>query len=105
MKILFDQGAPVPLRRFLHPHVVDTAADRGWSSLLNGDLIARAESEQYDALITTDQNLKYQQNLSSRTIRILVLKSTSWPRISKRLEAVRDSLDALGPGGYTEVDI
>lgn len=105
MKILFDQGAPVPLRRHLHPHTVDTAAERGWSALLNGELITRAESEQYDSLITTDQNLKYQQNLTSRNIRILVLTSTSWPRISKRVSAIREALDNLPPGGYIEVDI
>ena len=73
--------------------------------LLNGALIERAESEKYDALITTDQNLKYQQNLSSRSIRILVLKSTSWPRISKRLPFIRESLENLVLGGYVEVDI
>jgi len=77
MKILFDQGTPVPLRCHLHPHIVDTAAEKGWSMLLNGELIGQAESEQYDLLVTTDQNLKYQQNLSDRRLAILVLKSTS----------------------------
>jgi len=105
MKILFDQGTPVPLRRHLHPHVVDTTAECGWSTLLNGELIARAEQDRYQAIVTTDQNLKYQQNLRDRTIRILVLQSTSWPRISKRIVAIREALDNLPVGGYAEVDV
>lgn len=59
MKILFDQGTPVPLRRFLSDHVVDTAYEQGWSALTNGDLLSMAEQNGYDLLITTDQNLRY----------------------------------------------
>jgi predicted nuclease of predicted toxin-antitoxin system len=81
MRILFDQGTPVPLRRMLHPHVIDTAFENGWEKLTNGDLIQQAENADYSCMITTDQNLKYQQNLSQRGIAILVLKTTSWPRI------------------------
>lgn len=77
MKILFDQGTPVPLRRYLHPHTVDTSAERDWSTLQNGDLLNQAESDNFDALITTDCNLKYQQNLGGRKIRILALTRTS----------------------------
>ena len=51
MNILFDQGTPVPLRRSLHPHTVDTAIEREWSRLDNGDLIHKAEEEGYDAMI------------------------------------------------------
>ena len=72
MKVLFDQGTPVPLRRHLHPHVVDTAGERGWSRLKNGDLLDQAEANRYDAFITTDTNLRYQQNLSKRVIRTQV---------------------------------
>ena len=105
MKILFDQGTPVPLRRYLHPHSVDTTAERGWSTLQNGDLLTQAESDNYDAFITTDRNLKYQQNLSGRKIRILALTTTSWPRIRKKTDQVRTALENLEEGGYTEVDI
>jgi len=105
MKILFDQGTPVPLRRHLHPHLVDTTSERGWSDLQNGDLLSEAESHDYDALITTDQNLKYQQNLSSRIIRILVLTTTSWPKINRKTTQIRNALESLDKGGYAEVEI
>src|SRR6185436_13210352 len=66
MKILFDQGTPVPLRRHLSSHIVDTAFERGWSALSNGGLLDVMEQEGYEILITTDQNLRYQQHLADR---------------------------------------
>lgn len=105
MKLLFDQGTPIPLRRYLHPHDVDTAAEREWSALENGDLISAAESAGYDAIITTDQNLKYQQNLKERTIAIVVLKKASWPRIKKSAERVVSEIESIQRGDYKEITI
>jgi len=105
MKVLFDQGTPVPLRRFLHPHVIDTAGERGWACLRNGDLLDQAEAHHYDAFITTDTNLRYQQNLSKRVIRILVLTTTSWPRIREKTSDVLHALEDLTEGGYVELKI
>jgi len=105
MKVLFDQGTPVPLRRYLHPHLVDTSAERDWSTLQNGELLNQAEMGSYEVFITTDRNLKYQQNLTGRKVRILVLTTTSWPRISKKVREIREALESLGEGGYIEVDI
>ena len=60
MKLLFDQGTPVPLRRHLPEHSVATAYEAGWSGLSNGDLLTAAENAGYQILVTTDQNLRYQ---------------------------------------------
>lgn len=60
MKILFDQGTSVPLRRHLAGHAVTTAFEQGWSTLLNGELLDAAERAGFDLLITTDQRLRYQ---------------------------------------------
>jgi hypothetical protein len=81
MRILFEQGTPVPLRRHLTHHVVDTACERGWSALHHGELLDVAEQEGYDLLITTDQTLRDQQHLADRQLAIIVLLSTSWPHI------------------------
>ena len=105
MKILFDQGAPAPLRRHLEGHVVDTAAERGWSDLDNGDLIDNAEREGYDVPITTDRNVRYQQNLADRRLAVVVLLSTAWPKVQVRVEDIRLALDRLGPGELTELAI
>ena len=105
MKILFDQGTPVPLRRYLVLHSDATAYEQGWSSLSNGDLLATAEAAGYDLLITTDQNLRYQQNLRERRIAIIVLRSTSWPRIRMQVEQIVEMVDTIGAGDYTEIMI
>ncbi|MBX3288998.1 MAG: hypothetical protein KF855_06590 [Acidobacteria bacterium] len=105
MKILFDQGTPVPLRKALAEHSVETAFERGWQTLENGELLAKAESGHYEILITTDQNLRYQQDLSERHIAIVVLLSTSWPRISKHTETIRKIVSETLPGDYHEIKI
>ena len=70
MKVLFDQGTPVPLRRYLADH---NAAELEWSQLTNGELLAAATEAGFEVFVTTDQNLRYQQNLKNRTIAIVVL--------------------------------
>lgn len=104
MRILFDQGTPVPLRRCLSGHVVTTAYELGWSTVTNGDLIRLAEQEGYELLITTDTNIRYQQNLNERTIAILVLSTTSWwPRIRQVTERVQATIALINTGDYEEL--
>ena len=105
MRILFDQGTPVPLRRHLPGHAVDTAFERGWSALHNGELLDVAEHEGYDLLMTTDQNLRYQQHLADRQLAIIVLLSTSWPRIQLRLSTIHAAVESIMAGGYQEIPI
>ncbi len=105
MRVLFDQGTPVPLRRYLSGHLVETAYERGWSQLANGDLLTCAEREGYEVLVTTDRNLRYQQNLAERRLAIVVLLSTSWPRIQSETDRIRAVVDGIQPGGYEEVSI
>lgn len=93
----------MPLRRHLPPHTVETAAELGWSDLGNGELIAAAEEAGFDLMITTVQNLRYQQNLAERRIGIVVLMTTSWPRIQRHVQKVIAALNGLPPGGYFEV--
>ena len=88
----------MPLRNFLERHEVVTAHEKDWSSLQNGELLDAAERDGFDLLITTDANLKYQQHLVSRRIAIVVLMSTSWPRIQRALPAVADAVDCAVMG-------
>jgi len=102
MRILFDQGTPVPLRRHLTGHTVSTSYEMGWSDLSNGDLLAKAES-QFELMITTDQNLRYQQNLKGRKLAVLVLPTTSWPEIQKHTSEVAAAVFAMKAGVYLEL--
>jgi len=103
--VLFDQGTPVPLRRLLTQPEVATAYERGWAQLQNGSLLDVAEAEGYELLVTTDTNLRYQQNLASRRIAIVVLTTTSWPRIQRAIDLVVQAVDSAVPGGYFEIAI
>ena len=103
MRILFDQGTPVPLRRFLTDHEVATAYERGWSSVTNGDLIRLAELNGFELLITTDTNLRYQQNLQGRSLTILVLTTTSWPRIRLATGSIVAAIRGIKAGRYQEL--
>ena len=105
MRVLFDQGTPVPLRKHLDWHDVSTAYERGWSTLKNGELLRAAEEEGFQVLVTTDKNLRYQQDLSARSIAIVVLTTTSWPRIQGNISEVIRAVDVAAPGSYTEVRV
>ncbi|MEA5479095.1 hypothetical protein VB774_15850 [Pseudanabaena galeata UHCC 0370] len=105
MRILFDQGTPVPLRQYLTEHVVTTAYEEGWSNLSNGDLLKSAEDKGYQILVTTDRNLRYQQNLSDRQIAIVVLLSTSWPKIRMQTDKVCGVINVVKLGDYVEISI
>jgi predicted nuclease of predicted toxin-antitoxin system len=105
VRILFDQGTPVPLRDSLRQHEVATAFERGWSELTNGELLDAAEREGFTVFVTTDTQLKFQQNLTGRRIAIVALLTTSWPRIDRATAEVVRAITAATPGSYTEVTI
>jgi hypothetical protein len=102
MRILFDQGTPAPLRRALAPHDISTAFELGWSNLDNGDLLRAAEGR-FEVFITTDQNLRYQQNLSGRQLAILVLNTTNWLEFRRHQDEVAAAVNSLRPGEYREL--
>ena len=105
MRILFDQGTPVPLRAHLVGHTVDTAFELGWSTLQNGDLLESAESEGFELLITTDRSLRHQQNLSERNLAVLILLAASWPRIQRRIDDILSAIDRSVAGSWIEVEV
>jgi hypothetical protein len=104
MRILFDQATPVPIRSFLTGHDVRTAAQQGWDTLKNGELLAAAETEGFDVLLTTDKNMRYQQNLSGRRIAVVVLGLQQWPSLRPHVQLIADAIQSAISGSYTEVD-
>jgi nucleoside 2-deoxyribosyltransferase len=84
---------------------VTTAHERDWSQLKNGELLDSAEKEGFAVLVTTDANLKHQQNLTSRKLAIVVLTTTSWPRIQRVADVVVAAVDGAAPGTYFEVGV
>ena len=102
MRVLFDQGTPAPLRHALAPHEVSTAFELGWSNLENGDLLREAEGR-FEVFVTTDQNLRHQQNLGGRQLAILVLPTTNWLEIQRHQSEVVVAVNSMQPGDYREL--
>ena len=105
MRVLFDNGTPRPLRRRLFGHQVETARERGWDTLANGALLGQAEAAGFEVLITTDQGIRYQQNMENRQIAVVVLMNTDWNLVSRRTEEIRAALEEIQPGELREVPI
>lgn len=105
MKLLFDQGTSAPLRGYLHEHAVDTLAEKGRSDKDNGELLALAEREGSEVFVTTDQNLRHQQNLTGRQIGIVVLLATAWSDVRLRTWEIREAISLVRPGEVREVSI
>jgi hypothetical protein len=104
MRILFDQGTPVPLRKVLRDHEVATVYELGWSHYQNGDLLRAAEEAGYETFVTTDQNLKYHQNLTHRKLAIVVILTPSWPKLKSYRTALAEVILACEEGAYVEYE-
>ena len=105
MLVLFDQSTPVPIRPFLKGHTVETAWQRGWDKLKNGDLLKAAEEAGFEVLVTPDKNIRHQQNLRNYTIAIIVLGNPQWPVLRHHVDRVVAAVNAAKPGTYCEVEI
>ena len=105
MRVLFDNGVPWAVARALPGHEVTYTRRIGWHELKNGELIRRAEMERYDLLLTTDKNIRYQQNLRNRKIALIVLTNPQWPQVRLYLGRIAAAVDAATQGSYLEVEI
>ena len=105
MRILFDQGTPVPIRRALTGHFVKTAREQGWSTLSNGDLLRAVEEAGFDLLLTTDSNFQHQQNLKGRKFAIVILTKNKWSLVRAVLPQIVEAVNAAKPGTFTIVEV
>src|ERR1022692_2769154 len=105
MRILFDQGVPRGLAASLGSHDVTEARKLKWERISNGVLLNLAEEAGFDLLLTTDKNVRYQQNLADRKISIVVLGPSPWWLVREHLDAIVAAVNAATPGSYAEVDI
>jgi len=85
--------------------VVVEAIEQGWDRLTNGELIEAAEAAGFELLLTTDKNMRYQQNLKGRKLAFVVIGNQQWPTLRRYVERVVAAVNAATPGSYAEVDI
>jgi hypothetical protein len=105
MRVLFDNGTPRGLAALLKGHIVEEARLHGWEELANGDLIEAAEGAGFEVLVTTDKNIRYQQNLKDRKIALVVLGNSQWPMVKLVSAAIVSAVDAAKFGSYVEVTV
>ncbi|HEV2328775.1 MAG TPA: DUF5615 family PIN-like protein [Verrucomicrobiae bacterium] len=104
MKILLDECVPWPMHRLLAGHDCRTAQQQGWGGIKNGQLLQHAEGK-FDQFITSDQNLRYQQNLSGRSIAILELSTNKLRRIESAADTIRAAIAVIKPGEFRQLEI
>ena len=104
MKILLDECVPWPMHRLLAGHECRTAQQQGWGGIKNGRLLQLAEGE-FNLFITSDQNLRYQQNLSGRSIAILELSTNKLHRVEAAADLIQTAITAIKPGEFRQLEI
>ena len=105
MRILLDECAPRPLKRELADYEIRTVVEMGWSGKKNGELLQLMSQEGFTILLTTDQNLRYQQNLQQAGVAVVVLVASSnrLPDLLPLVADARNGLNTITPGEVIEV--
>lgn len=104
MKVLLDENLDHRLRNHLGAHEVFTASYKGWDGLKNGNLIRVAEDDGFDVLLTGDQTLYYEQNLSGKRLAVISLSSVEWRIVKDHLAKIIKAIDNAAPESFQTVD-
>jgi len=99
VRVLLDEQLPVDLAAALQGHRVETVVGRGWAGITNGELLRRMAVE-YDALVTMDRGIEFQQNLTTVPFGVLLVRAPSnrMVHLQPLVPAILDALAALRPG-------
>ena len=106
MRILLDECVPRPLRRELPDHEVRTVVEMGWAGKQNGELVRLLTAANFAVFLTTDQNLRYQQNLRGLCVAVVVLVAPTnrLQDLIPLMPTVRTMLKTVQPGALVEVN-
>jgi hypothetical protein len=104
MKILLDECVPWPVHKLLVDHECKTAQQCSWGGIKNGELLRLAEKE-FDVFVTSDQNIRYQQNLANRQMAILELSTNDLRRIQAAAELVKATIENLRENEFKRLAI
>ncbi len=104
MKVLLDENLDHRLRLSLGEHEVFTTSYKGWAGLKNGRLLTAAEDDGFDVLLTGDQSLYKEQNLTGRRLALVVMSSVEWRIVKDHLPAIVAAIDSATPGSFQPVD-
>jgi len=104
MKILLDECVPWPMHRLLGHHSCTNVQAQGWGGIKNGELLQRAEAE-FDLFITSDQNIRYQQNLTGHKIAVLELSTNDIGRIEAAASLIQAAVNGIQPNEFKRLEI
>jgi len=104
MKILLDECVPWPMHRLLAQHYVTSVQAQGWNGVRNSELLRRAEAE-FDVFITSDQNIRYQQNLASHRVAIVELSTNDLHRIVASATVIERGVESIHAGEFKRLEI
>jgi predicted nuclease of predicted toxin-antitoxin system len=102
MKILLDECTPSVVKKRLPHRDIRTVQEMGWNGVKNGELLAAAEG-QFDIFITTDKNLRYQQNLTRCGFAVVLLPSNQVPVVEALISTIEAKIDSLQAGDFLEI--
>ena len=106
MRVLFDKNVPVGVRGFLPKHQVRTVVEMEWpEQLANGELLTMAEQAGFDVMVTSDQNIRYQQNLEGRRLALVIFGSNIWPVVRQHGAVIAARVDEAKPGGCCFIEM
>jgi len=104
LKILLDECTPRLVKKRLPQFFIRTLQELGWAGIKNGKLLNLAEG-QFDVLVSTDQNLPFQQNLTGKKLAVIILPSNKVPIVAQLISAIEQSLQFIQPGTFIEIPL
>ncbi|KAB8315100.1 hypothetical protein SD81_034510 [Tolypothrix campylonemoides VB511288] len=104
MKIILDENLPKALKRYLSAYEVTTVQEQGWAGFKNGELMTRIDAV-YDVFVTSDKNLKYQQNLTGRRIAIIELPTNRLKLLETIIDKILAEVESVSLGMYVQVSL
>lgn len=104
MKVLLDENLDHALRPLLGQNDVVTVAYMGWTGLQNGALLRVAEDNGIDVLLTVDQTLRREQNMSGRRLAVVAVSAIQLPILKENLPKIIAAIAGAAPGSFQAVD-
>jgi predicted nuclease of predicted toxin-antitoxin system len=105
MKVLLDECVPKGVKHMLIGHETVTVQDLGWAGIRNGNLLAAAESGDFDVLITCDKNLPYQQRLSGRSVSVVQLPTNRLSVLKRISDKILETVNSAVKGSFYRIEL
>ena len=102
MKIIIDECVPSIVKRGLPERKIVSVQEMGWAGIKNGELL-RLVAAEFDVFVTSDKNLRYQQNLTGLDLAIILLPSNQVPVVRSLLPKLDETLNDIGPSDFIEI--